>query len=216
MSKAKELCALLLTRGLKTLSSDEEDTVVDYLSDMGIDVDIDARPQDICITLMSKLLADEMEEDRAVPLAAVRAYSSRVLEELEEEKQEKAIQQQKLRQQQEERERLMRLQKERKATESTLRQNISDLPGCYQDDEIFTQRSYTLEVNDNVGLDQLPDGSYQNTAKIRLPANLFDRVFTATDNPIIEIIANGKQAYARLEGVSNNNNILVSPLIRKC
>ena len=30
MRSAKELCAMLITRGIKTLTDDEEDNVVDY------------------------------------------------------------------------------------------------------------------------------------------------------------------------------------------
>lgn len=60
MRSAKELCALLITRGLKELNEEEEEVVVDYLEDIGVEVDLDAKPRDLCVALLEKVMTKDL------------------------------------------------------------------------------------------------------------------------------------------------------------
>ena len=68
MKSAKELCALLITRALKDLGEEEEEVVVDYLESIGVDVDLDMKPRDMCVALLEKTMVKEL--GKKVPLTA--------------------------------------------------------------------------------------------------------------------------------------------------
>ena len=57
---AKELCAMLITRGVKNLTDEEEDVVVDYLESLGIQTNIDDSSKDMCLTLLEKSMQEDM------------------------------------------------------------------------------------------------------------------------------------------------------------
>jgi hypothetical protein len=68
MKSAKELCALLITRALKDLGEEEEEVVVDYLESIGVEVDLDMKPRDMCIALLEKTMVKEL--GKKVPMTA--------------------------------------------------------------------------------------------------------------------------------------------------
>lgn len=194
---AKELCAMLITRSLKDLTEDEEEIVVDYLEDMGISVDLDAKPRDLCVSLLEKTM--EKELGKRVPISA---YANSLISKKQVEKEEKAKQQKKKEIQ------------ERRAKEQRVLEQKS-LPGCVASD-FLSKNLFKLQVDPSVGIMDLSDGTSQYSAVISLSEDLYTSIFTNFSNPIIEIISSkGKKGYARLAEPhgEDSNTVYISPLV---
>jgi len=195
MRNAKELCAMLITRSIKDLTEDEEEIVVDYLEDLGIETDIDMSAKQLCYTLLDKL------KDDRVPMTA---YANSILGQekeksmvKEKEKKEKA------------------LLRKRNNEENKLQ--VSQLPGCIpSEDNMFSKNLYTLKSDPRIGIMNMDDGSAQYTSLISLSADLYQKIFLKYENPIIEITnSRGNKAFARVGEAHDGSSdlILVSPLI---
>ncbi len=200
---AKSLCAMLITRSLKDLTADEEEIVVDYLTDLGIDVDADATPKSMCLELLERTMAKEL--GKKVPLTA---YANQ----LKDAELEKA--------------RLVAV-KRREITRNRLRTDLEAqsnvLPGCI-DAKLGILSSnvvpYDLVVDQELGLQQLNDSTGENllqySAVISIATELYDRIFNQIDDPVIEIKSfDGHVAYARIGGAHQDKptTIYISPLV---
>jgi len=195
MRNAKELCAMLITRSLKDLNEDEEEIVVDYLEDLGIETDLDTKPKDLCYTLLTKI------KDERVPLTA---YANSILSK----EKEKVIEKKKEIQ---EKDLVRKRFGEQKKLETT------KLPGCVpSEDNIFSKNLYTLKSDPRVGIVNLNDGTAQYSSLISLSSDLYTKIFLDYSNPVIEITnSKGNKAYTRVGEPHDGSSelILVSPLI---
>ena len=141
---AKELCGMFITRQLASLTEEEEDVVVDYLEDIGIEVDIDITPRELCLALLSKT----MEEDlgKVIPMTA---YANQIVGKEKKLSFEKEIEK-------EQRE----LVRKRKSIQKTLRNKNKKLPGCVLgQNKIIPDNLFTLRVDDTLGITTASDGS---------------------------------------------------------
>lgn len=198
---AKQLCAQLITRALKSLDEDQEEIVVDALEKLGIETDIDMSAKDMCVALLEKTMQQEL--GKRVPISA---YANSLLTKGKEEAEEKATKTQRL-----------DLANRRKQLKAQLEGKSSNLAGCIPNPErILSKNLYTVVVDPSIGIVELEDGTQQYTAVISLPTALYTRIFTSLENPVIEIsTAKGNKAYARLtEPLETNDNVIsVSPLV---
>jgi len=195
MRSAKELCALLITRGLKELGEEEEEVVVDYLEDIGIEVDLDAKPRDLCIALLEKAMIKDL--GKKVPLTA---YANNILGKTETKPEVKRD-----------------MKVERKKEEKLLESKVKTLPGCIvSDDKLIKKTLYDFQVDENLGLKVLENNNVQYSSAVSVSQNLYDQLFLNYESPILELIsAKGARAYSRITGIhdKSDNVIYVSPLI---
>lgn len=208
MRSAKELCAMLITRGIKTLSEDEEDVVVDYLSDLGIDADIDDSPKELCLKLLDKTMIKDM--GKKVPLTA---YSNSILSDVVKTQDIKNVEKEK-----------KELKEKRKNRQTNLQNQISLLPGCIPDDTgIFRKTLYSFIVNPDVGINVFNDFNNNNNgdekiygAEVSINTDLYSKVFLNITNPILELTtATGNKGYAKITSLHNDDSslIYISPLV---
>jgi hypothetical protein len=196
---AKELCAMLLKRSLKELN--EEEIVVDYLEDLGIEVDLDTEQKDLCHMLLEKTMMKEKK--KKIPM------SPYINEILEKEKSETDVKEKKRMEREIERKRL----KGQKALEEQSRV----LPGCsLTEKEILPKGFYDLIVNPEIGIVKLNDGSEQYTAVVSVSNSLYNKIFLNIENPVLEIVTiKGEKIYAKLTEPHNEdtNLVFISPLV---
>jgi hypothetical protein len=207
MRNAKELCSLLITRGIKNLSEDEEDIVVDYLDSIGIDVSIDDKPRDMCETLLRKL----MEEKSNIPLTA---FANKVLAD-EKNKKEQIIQKKKqIVQEKAKKKKESELKIKRISDQSEIAKMENNLPGCIKNNNIFEVKPYWIQVDDRIGVQTLSDGTAQYKAIMTLPYDVYFKIVSEYQSyyPVVEIKVGNKTAYAGIEPY--DGPILISPLIR--
>lgn len=199
MRSAKELCAMLITRGIKTLSEDEEDVVIDYLDDIGIETLIDDSPKELCMKLLETTMMKDM--GRRVPISA---YANSLVEKEQEAKVAK---------------KLVRSERETKTKRRNLEMVLSNkkLPGCVPDQSgIFNKTLYTFITNPEVGIAQLSDNTLQYNAEVSINRQLYEKVFLNVPNPILELTTTfGNKGYARITSVHNESPdiIYISPLV---
>lgn len=195
MRNAKELCAMLITRSLKDLNEDEEEIVVDYLEDLGIETDVDMKPKDLCYALLTKI------KDEKVPLTA---YANSILNK----EKEKSVKKIKERQDTD----LMK----KRINEKTILES-SKLPGCVaSENNVFSKNLYTLKSDPRIGIVNLDDGTAQYSSLISLSSDLYTKIFLDYSSPVIEITnSKGNKAYTRVGEPHDGSSelILVSPLI---
>lgn len=193
---AKELCAMLITRSLGNLDEDEEEIVVDYLEDLGISVDIDTHPKDLCVTLLEKTMVKEL--GRKVPLTA---YANSVIKKEEEKKREKKA-----------RKKQRKLEEKRKEKEQDLKDKFKKLPGCIPEEDM--SGSYPVRVNEEVGIQVLPDNTLQYSAVVSIPSDFYQKIYNKLSNPVLEFNTfTGKKAFARINSYHEGQDILISPLV---
>jgi len=199
MRSAKELCAILITRSLKDLNEDEEEIVVDYLEDIGIDVDLDTKPKELCLTLLEKSMQKDL--GKKVPISA---YANSLIGKKQEEAEKKKELYKK-----------KQLEDKRKKTVRELEKKSSVLPGCVvAPEDILSKNLYDLRVDENLGIMSLSDGTAQYSAVVSLPASLYSEIFLNYENPVLEITTSkGYKGYARLAEPNTGNLVLVSPLV---
>ena len=211
MKSAKELCALLITRALKDLGEEEEEVVVDYLESIGVDVDLDMKPRDMCVALLEKTMVKEL--GKKVPLTAYAnslikpnqssGSPSRGAKEVKFQDQEAA--------------RLEKKREERNLAKLRLEKQATSLPGCvFAGSGVVAKTLYDFEVDPELGIVRLDDGSSQYTAAIAVSQRLYDAIFSEYENPVIEIVtARGNRGYSRIGAPHSgrDNLVLVSPLI---
>lgn len=200
MNKAKELCAMLVTRALKDLDEDEEEIVVDYLNDLNIDVDIDTKPREMCRLLLEKTM--EQELGKKVPLSA---YANQLLGKITATK---SIE--------EDARKKYELETGRRRKEKELQSKDKVLLGCIPGDPIFTRNLYDIVVNPELGIEILNDGTMQYTSLVSVSENLYNNIFLSLNNPVLEInTSQGLKAYARVgePHFESNNIIYISPLV---
>ena len=198
---AKELCAMLITRGINTLNEEEADVVVDYLEEVGVEVELDTTPKELCLNLLDKTMQEDL--GRRVPLTA---YANSLIEKEKKTSEEKLVKRK-------ERE----IGRKRRRFEEELERKSNQLPGCIPDENNLVSRDlYDLVVDENVGVIVLPDNSLQYAALISVPEDMYRRIFLNISNPVIEIISSkGYKAYDRIESAyqTQENRILLSPLV---
>lgn len=189
---AKELCAMLITRGVKSLTEEEEEVVVDYLESLGIETNIDDSTKDMCLTLLEKSMVSDL--GKKVPLTA---YANSLLVP----KEKKTV--------------LPKLN--RKKEELELQAKEKTLPGCVPDKTgIFQNTLYDFVVNSEIGINTLSDNSLQYNAEVSINSSLYNNVFLNISNPILEITTTkGQKGYARINSIHNDNplTIYISPLV---
>ena len=201
MRSAKELCAMLITRSLKELTEEEEDVVVDYLEDIGIDVDLDTKSKELCLMLLEKSM--EQEIGRKVPISA---YANSLISKEAARKTQKESSKEK-----------QELFRKRKSVEKELQELGKNLPGCVvSNPPIFSKTLYDIDVDPNLGIQKLGDGSSQYISLVSISENLYSQVFLTLTNPVLEITTSqGYKSYARIgqPHPGPDNLIYVSPLV---
>jgi hypothetical protein len=200
MKSAKELCALLITRALKDLGEEEEEVVVDYLESIGVEVDLDMKPRDMCIALLEKTMVKEL--GKKVPMTA---YANSLIKP----KEVKFVDQ--------EAARLEKRREERNLARLKLEKRANELPGCvFAGSNLVKKTLYDLETDPELGIVGLEDGSSQYTAAIAVSQRLYDAIFSEYENPVIEIVTGkGNRGYSRITAPHSGRDdlILVSPLV---
>lgn len=204
--RAKKICAQLITRALKSLDEDQEEAVVDYLESIGVSVDLDANPKDLCVLLLEKTIEEEIRKSpdaNKMNKPPLTAYANKILgKESEVSKEKQQINQ------------LEQVKRRRKISEADLQDKSNTLPSCVPSDvKIFEKRLYEFLIDPEIGIVQLADGTSHYTAKVAIPENMYLKIYENENNPVIEITnSKGYKAYGRIE-LSPDQNIRVSPLI---
>ena len=200
MKSAKELCALLITRALKDLGEEEEEVVVDYLESIGVDVDLDMKPRDMCVALLEKTMVKEL--GKKVPLTA---YANSLIK-----PKEVVVRDQEVA-------RLEKKREERNLAKLKLEKQANSLPGCvFAGNNMIKKTLYDFEVDPELGIVTLDDGSSQYTAAIAVSQRLYDAIFSEYENPVVEMVtARGNRGYSRITAPHSgrDNLVLVSPLV---
>ena len=200
MKSAKELCALLITRALKDLGEEEEEVVVDYLESIGVDVDLDMKPRDMCVALLEKTMVKEL--GKKVPLTA---YANSLIKPKEVIVRDQEIV------------RLEKKREERNLAKARLEKQANNLPGCvFAGSDTIKKTLYDFEVDPELGIVTLDDGSSQYTAAIAVSQRLYDAIFSEYENPVVEMVtARGNRGYSRITAPHSgrDNLVLVSPLV---
>lgn len=198
---AKQLCAMLITRSLKDLSEEEEEIVVDYMDKLGIEVDLDMKPKQLCQLLLEKIMEKELK--KKVPITA---YANQLLGKETEKVEEKR---QFLKQQE--------LEKGRKNKERSLEETSRKLPGCaVSRSNVVAKTLYDLVVNPDLGIITMPDGTSHYSSVVSLSSDLYSNIFSETDAPVLEITSSkGNKAYVRISEIHEepSNIVYVSPLV---
>jgi hypothetical protein len=197
MRSAKELCALLITRGLKDLNEDEEEVVVDYLEDIGVKVKLSDKPKDLCIVLLEKAMIKDL--GKKVPMTA---YANSLIK--------KDIKLQDVKD-------VKNVKDERKRFEKHLESKANSLPGCLiSGDKLLAKTLYDFKVDEELGIVTLPDNSLQYSSVVALSRRLYDEIFLNYERPVLELIsAKGLRAYARIATPHSgpDNLVYLSPLV---
>lgn len=212
---AKELCAKLMTRAIKSLSDEEEEIVVDYLEKkLKVKTKLNMKPQQLCTLLLEKTIEQELGKDK-VGKVPITAYANTLLGK----EQVAAVERKKARQEAEESEfrkqQLVEINMRRKLALEKLENESKRLPGCIASDEDIFLPEYNIIVDNAIGISPLPDGTSVYSAQVAVPQSLYDRVFANNDDPILEF-RNGKhRAYARISAPHEfeADIIYVSPLV---
>lgn len=195
---AKELCALLITKSLKNLNEDEEEIVIDYLTDLGYDVDIDTKPQELCRLLLNATMKKELKKE--VPISA---YANSLLDKG------KVLSEQKNKLANEKALEASRIQKRKE-----LENKSKVLPGCnVNNDKLISKNLYDLIVDQELGYSVADD---THSAIISISENLYTTIFMKLNDPIVEITSNkGNKAYARVGEYhqENDSTIYISQLV---
>ena len=200
MKSAKELCAMLITRAIKDLGEDEEEVVVDYLESIGVEVDLDMKPRDMCVALLEKTMVKEL--GKKVPMTAYANSLIKPIEKKVENFAEKELERKR------ELRRKARLELEKKA---------GVLPGCVLAGKNPLKKTlYDFQVDEELGIVPKNDGGFQYSAAISLSNNLYDKIFLEYENPVVELLtAKGFRGYSRVTAPHSgpDNLVYVSPLI---
>ncbi len=197
MKSAKELCAMLITRAIKDLGEDEEDVVVDYLESIGVDVDLDMKPRDMCLALLEKTMVKDL--GKKVPLTA---YANSLIKPKEpENKAEKELE---------------RRREVRRKTRIDLEKKAGSLPGCvFAGENPLKKTLYNFQVDQELGI--VPnDNGFQYSAAISLSRRLYDNIFLEYESPVVELLtAKGFRGYSRVTAPHEGPDdlVLVSPLV---
>jgi len=198
---AKELCAMLITKGLKTLTDDEEEVVVDYLDDLGIETTLDDTPKDLCV----KLLDNVMQKDigKKIPISA---FANSIIDKEKKSAVEKNI----IKEQRDQK-------NKRENKEKELKNKINNLPGCVQDaNNIFKKTLYNFIVRDDIGISELPNKNLQYNAEVSINSDLYNKVFLDISTPVLEITTNlGNKGYTKITSLHDESPdiIYISPLV---
>jgi len=206
-SKPKELCALLLSKGLKDLSEDEEELVANYLEDSGISVSLKDKPSDLCRKLLQLTMEQEGYDPQRVP---INVYANTLLTKEQQAKEIKAQQEMEAR-------RLKEIEDRRIGTRQMLENQANNLPGCVlEDSKILSKIPYNLQVDKNLGIMTLSDNTLQYSSVISVNNQIYEEIFRAYENPIIELVSiQGYRTYVRVaEGHQDDPNLIyISPLV---
>src|SRR5579883_550653 len=198
---AKDLCSLLITRGLKELSEEEEEIVVDYLEEIGVKTSLRDKPKDLCMKLLEKMMIKEGKDPKKVPITA---YANSLLGKTENNEKTQMVKK-------------IDTEITRKKSREELERKAKNLPGCIPEEKnIFGKQLYELIIDPDLGVIPLPNGGEQSSAVISVAQNLYNQIFNEYDNPVIEINTNkGYRSYARLAEAhdGDQNIILVSSLV---
>ena len=199
MKSAKELCAMLITRAIKDLGEDEEEVVVDYLESIGVEVDLDMKPRDMCVALLEKTMVKEL--GKKVPMTA---YANSLIKPVEKKVENFAEKE------------LERKREQRRKARLELEKKAGVLPGCILAGENPLKKTlYDFQVDEELGI--IPNGTgFQYSAAISLSNNLYDKIFLEYENPVVELLtAKGFRGYSRVTAPHSgaDNLVYVSPLI---
>ncbi len=198
---AKELCAMLITRSLANLTEDDEDVVVDYLEDLGIEVDLDTHPKELCLLLLEKTMTKDM--GGKVPITA---YANKILDDKKVEQHIK-----------DEKNKERKTKQDRERIERNLQERSRNLPGCVPEMNVIKNTEYSLIVDEELGIDMLPDNTLQYSSVVSIPSQLYQTIYRSLENPIIEITTSkGYKGYARITSYHDDNDaIYITPLVGK-
>ena len=200
MKSAKELCAMLITRAIKDLGEDEEEVVVDYLESIGVEVDLDMKPRDMCVALLEKTMVKEL--GKKVPMTA---YANSLIKPVEKKVENFAEKE------------LERKREQRRKARLELEKKAGVLPGCVLAGENPLKKTlYDFQVDEELGIVPKNDGGFQYSAAISLSNNLYDKIFLEYENPVVELLtAKGFRGYSRVTAPHSgaDNLVYVSPLI---
>ncbi len=207
---AKELCALLMTKGIKALDDDQEEIVYDYLYDhLGIEMDADTNERDLCQALLSKTIPPPPAN---LPRHAMAGYQNRYYNSLLEgesvarDAKQKQIQ-------------ARNLLRQRKDNEERLKNMDGRLPGCVKDQGNNLKAGvYDLVVDANLGIAHLTDGSTQYTAVVSIPSSVYQQILYNVENPTLQInTTTGYKGFAKIADFHSgpNNLLYISPLIAR-
>lgn len=194
---AKRLCAMLITRALNDLNEDEEEIVVDYLEkNLKIEVPLNMKTKDMCLTLLEKTMIKEL--NKKVPITA---YSNSILSSNDDNKIKTST--------------VDTIKEKRISTQKNLEN--SKLPGCIPSNSPLNKTLYDLIVNPNIGIVKLQDDTSQYSAVVSVSQELYYSIFLTESNPILEINSSkGIKTFARIsDEVHNEDNsrVYISPLV---
>ena len=176
-------------------------TIRDVMEDIGIEVELDTKPKDLCLTLLEKSMVKDL--GKKVPISA---YANTLISKKKSESEEKL--------------RLAKvkaLEENRKKSVKELEAKSRKLPGCVvAPEDIFSKTLYDLKVDENLGIVNLNDGTEQYSAAVSLSKSLYSKVFLNYENPVLEIeTSKGYKGYSRIGEPHSGSEklILVSPLV---
>jgi hypothetical protein len=181
MKSAQEVCAMLLLRSIKTLNSEEEELIADYMADIGYEVTFDKDPRGLCQFLLEDAMQQELGHK-----APMTAYAHSVIDA-----------QAKVREERKKLDRLRELDKKRGAEKKRLASNEKKLPGCNINKSILKNVAHKLRFDEKLGYDR---DTGRHAAVVAVSSRLYNQIFLEIDNPVVELMAlkTGKVCYARI------------------
>ena len=199
---AKELCAILITKQLQELNEEETDIVVDYLEDIGIEVDIDMDDKFLCRSLLEKAMQDEL--GRPVPISA---YANKIIAVSGEKEKEKAHERQR-----------REIERKRKSTQKLLEKKDQKLPGCVTGNIGIPKGLLNFVVDPDLGIQRDSEGNMIYTAVASVSPEIYQQIFLSVSNPVLELVTSkGNRGYARLgEPIPmESNQVYITPLVSR-
>lgn len=201
---AKELCALLITKQLKELNEDESDVVVDYLEDIGIEVDIDTSDNTLCRSLLDRVMQDEL--GRSVPISA---YANQIVTTLKNMEYTKTLEKER-----------RDTERKRKNIQKLLEKEHTELSGCVVGNIGIPKGLFVFIVDPDLGIQRDSDGNMIYTAVVSVSPSLYEQIFLNVNNPVLELITStGNRGYVKLGEPTllptDSNQIYISPLVSR-
>lgn len=196
---AQELCSELLLNITKNLTDEEEELVVDYLDNIGIEVDLDVEQNKMCRMLFDSLtkklpgrvpvqaLANKILDDRKIRLG--ENVETKTEESLEERRD--------------------------KISDQLL---TSGKTTCVLDESniVPTNQMYKF-ITDELGITTESDYTHYN-AVVKLPIKLYEKIFFNVENPVLKITkfgGNHESTYVKINGYNDKfytNESIVEPI----
>jgi len=193
---------MLITKQLKELNEDEEEIIVDYLEDLGIEIDLDMDEKTMCKLLLDKVMEEEI--GKKVPMTA---FANMILQKEEQKIQEK-----------ESMKRKRALERKRKNIQKSLQSQYKEFPGCVDTTDLIPKISFTFIIDPDLGVQKTGEGDMTYTSSVGLNSDLYREIFLNISNPVIELTTlKGEKAYARLTEPLDipKDEIYINPLVAR-